>query len=226
MLVKEEDMDKKKFIQLYWKNYIAIEKEFTKTLEYITLDSDNYETFSGAFIKLLLQIGSEIDLSAKLLCKQYNKHTKLEDINDYRFIIMGADKDFGNTKVDILQHCNITSFKPWESWNNNKNPVWWTAYNMIKHRRMEIGTIGGIKKDYYKFANLKNTLFALGGLYQLLIYIYFVLVDSTEEIKVPIAGSHLFILSGNRWDTVKFYQDIAFFVDTTSGHLFCETGVY
>lgn len=221
-------MDKKKFIQLYWTNYIAIEKEFTKTLEYITLDSDNFRAYSGAYIKLLLQIGSEIDITAKLLCRQYNNHANLalKDIDTYRFIIMGSDGDFGNTDVNILQHCNVTSFKPWKRWNNNKNPFWWIVYNRVKHNRMESGKVENLNKDYYKFANLKHTLFALGGLYQLLIYIYFELADSTDAIKVPIPGSHLFTLSGNKWDQVIFYQDIAFYHDLTSGHLICETGIY
>lgn len=219
-------MDKKKFLQLTWKNYILIEKEFVKTLEYITLDEDNYNCFSAAFLKILLQIGSEVDINAKLLCKCYNSQTKAENINDYRCEIMKSESNFSDTKVNIIQYCDILPFKPWESWNSNINPDWWKSYNKIKHERIGIGEIANEKKDYYKFANLKMTLFALGGLYQLLIYIYYELIDSTDKINVPIPGSHLFTLSGNKWDEVEFYQDIAFIVDNTSGHLFYTTGIY
>ena len=90
-------MDKKKFIQLYWKNYIAIDKEFTKTLEYITLDSDNFRAYSGAYIKLLLQIGNEIDITAKLLCRQYNNHANYSKLtyaplNWQRVVIVGISE--------------------------------------------------------------------------------------------------------------------------------------
>ena len=167
-------MDKDKFLQLYWRNYISIEKEFIRTLDYVTLDSENYGTFSSVFIKLMLQIGSEIDINAKLLCKIYNEHAKVKNIKDYRRIIINSEKDFCNAEVIILKKCNISSFKPWENWNNSENsenPYWWRVYNNVKHERMGSDKIEDVEKDNYKFANLKNTLFALGGLYQLLIYI-------------------------------------------------------
>ncbi len=221
-------MDKDKFLQLYWRNYISIEKEFIRTLDYVTLDSENYGTFSSVFIKLMLQIGSEIDINAKLLCKIYNEHAKVKNIKDYRRIIINSEKDFCNAEVIILKKCNISSFKPWENWNNSENsenPYWWRVYNNVKHERMGSDKIEDVEKDNYKFANLKNTLFALGGLYQLLIYIYFEWFGAKSEIKVPIPGSHLFELSGNKWKNIKFYQDFAFLLDAR-GHLLYETGIY
>ncbi len=66
-------MDVEEFWDYILRNYyILLEKEFAETLEYITLDADNYNVYSARYIKLLLQIGSEIDINAKLLCSQYN----------------------------------------------------------------------------------------------------------------------------------------------------------
>lgn len=97
----------------------------------------------------------------------------------------------------------------------------------MKHERFRTGNIGGNTKEYYKFANLENTLFALGGLYQLLIYRYSKLIDGTESwIQTPIPGSHLFKLTGNKWDGIGFYQDVAFHVDLNTGHLLYMTGIY
>lgn len=220
-------MNKEEFLGLYWKNYILLEKEFTETLEYITLDADNYDVYSPRFIKLLLQIGSEIDVNAKLLCTQYDAQSDAQSITDYRNIIKGNEVDFCNTKVNIIQHSDIPSFIPWESWKQNLKPDWWIAYNKVKHERFQIGDIGGNIKEYYKFANLKYTLFALGGLYQVLIYCYFKLIDGTESwMKTPIPGSHLFKLAGNQWDNITFYQDAAFHIDTLTGHLMYITGIY
>lgn len=220
-------MNEEEFLGLYWKNYILLEKEFTETLEYITLDADNYSVYSSRYIKLLLQIGSEIDINARLFCKQYNSQSQAKNIDHYRNEITSNDVDFCNTKVNIMQHSNMPPFMPWESWNQGVNPNWWTAYNKVKHERFQAGNIGGANKEYYKFANLEYTVLALGGLYQLLIYRYFKLIDGTQNwVQTPIPGSHLFRLAGNKWDEVDFYQDVAFHVDTDTGYLLYESGVY
>lgn len=220
-------MDEKEFLGLYWKNYILLEKEFTETLDYITLDTENYNVYSSRYIKILLQIGSEIDINAKLLCKQYNAQSNAENIEDYKNVIMGNEVDFCNTEVNILHHCNVSQFMPWESWKQGINPNWWKAYNKVKHERFQIGNIAGIIKEYYKFANLEYTLFALGGLYQLLIYRYSKLIDGTGNwIETPIPGSHLFRLTGHKWDEIDFCQDVAFHVDIDTGYLFYKSGVY
>lgn len=220
-------MDVNKFLGLYWRNYILLEKEFAETLEYITLDTDNYNVYSAKYIKLLLQIGSEIDINAKLLCSQYNEQSRSENINHYRNEITSNEVDFCNTEVDIIQHCNLSSFVPWESWKQGNNPNWWIAYNKVKHERFQTGNIGGATKEYYKFANLEYTLLALGALYQLLIYRYYKLIDGMENwVKTPIPGSHLFRLIGNKWDGIDFYQDVAFHVDIDTGDLLYESGTY
>lgn len=224
-------MEKHDFIHLYWKNYISIEKEFSGTLNYITLDIDNYDVFSPAYIKILLQVGSEIDIIAKLLCENYEKSTKVNKIKDYRTEIMKRECDFCNTKVKILQSKDNLRIIPWEAWGRTTNngteetPSWWKVYNKIKHERNSIGTIDGVNKEHYKFANLKYTLFSLAGLYQLLMYYYFDLVQG-ERIKVPLPGSRLFLLSGGKWDNIIFYQDIAFYVDDTDGNLYSESGEF
>lgn len=57
-------MSEEEFVNLYWKQYIMIEKEFRQTTKYVALDSINFKTYSDAYIKLLLQIGSEVDIVA------------------------------------------------------------------------------------------------------------------------------------------------------------------
>ena len=115
------------------------------------MDADNYNVYSARYIKLLLQIGSEIDINAKLLCSQYNAQSRAENINHYRNEITGNEVDFCNTKVNIIQHCNLSSFMPWESWSQGNNPDWWIAYNKVKHERFRTGNIGGNTKEYYKY---------------------------------------------------------------------------
>lgn len=224
-------MDKHRFSQLYWKNYISVEKEFMQTLSYIDFDKENYKVFSSAYIKLLLQIGSEIDIVAKSFCRHYNNLLNVKNIDEYRKEILKYVPDFASAEVKILQGDVIHLIKPWGAWNitaaasQPSNPIWWKVYNMVKHHRTESGSIEGESKEYYKFANLEYTLFALAGLYQILIYYFFELAK-TERIKVPLPGSHLFELSGGKWDTIIFYQDFAFYVDDSDGNLYSETGEF
>lgn len=224
-------MNKQDYIYLYWKNYISIEKEFTQTLNYVSLAEENYDTYSSAYIKILLQLGSEIDIVAKSYCQYLDKEFKGDKMSDYRSEIIKRKTDFSTTEVKILQSRTIFSVKPWESWgivkedNTAETPNWWKAYNKVKHDRYGNGCINNMERDYYKFANLEYTLYSLAGLYQLLIYFYFDLAKE-DRIQVPLPGSRMFALSGGKWDDMLFYQDSAFYIDPSNGHFYMQSGSF
>lgn len=56
MITKEE------FYQNYIEHYALLEKGFVATRQFVTVAEDNYATYSSAYLKLLLTIGSEIDV--------------------------------------------------------------------------------------------------------------------------------------------------------------------
>lgn len=219
------------FTNSYWKNYILLEKEFAATLNYVSLDMDNYSTFSSSYLKLILQIGSEIDVVTKALCNYYDETKAPENMNAYKDILMEHESDFYNIEVKIISARNKYSIKPWEAWEiqdigtNVNNPTWWKVYNKVKHHRNSIGTICGIEKEYFKFANLEYTLFALAGLYQLLIYFYYELAKD-DRIQTPLPGSRIFNLSGNKWNNIIFYHDSAFYINDSTGHLHHRVGAF
>lgn len=203
-----------KFCDLYWTHYISLEKEFTNTLQYVSLDPDNYNTFSEAYIKLILEIGSEIDIVAKMYCKMLDENFSGERITDYQICICRHINDFYNQTVELTGKELI--LKPWENWGLTPriSPYWWSVYNKVKHERFSSGIINEIYKEYYKFANLKNTLFALAGLYQCLIYIYYKLaINENDNILVPLPGSRLFKMSNGMWEDIEFYSDYALYID-------------
>lgn len=224
-------MNKQDYIYLYWKNYISIEKEFTQTLNYVSLAEENYDTYSSAYIKILLQLGSEIDIVAKSYCQYHDEEFKGDKMSDYRSEIIRRKTDFSTTAVKILQSRTIFSVKPWELWgivkedNTEETPNWWKAYNKVKHDRYGSGCINNVEQNYYKFANLKYTLYSLSALYQLLIYFYFDLAEE-DRIKVPLPGSRMFVLSGGKWDDIIFYQDSAFYIDPSNGHFYMQSGSF
>ncbi len=52
---------------------------------------------------------------------------------------------------------------PWKNWRKKGTaPLWWTAYNKIKHHR---------HTDYYR-ANLHNALNSAAGLFIMTLYLY------------------------------------------------------
>lgn len=208
----------------FWTHYIMLEKEFMSTTGYVRIDSDNYNTYSDAYAKLLLQIGSEVDVVAKETCKLINPTFSGETMDKYRSIL-GSDADFLNTKVSLINYG--FAIDPWndiETKTTSQPPslIWWKAYNKVKHDRTKTVTIDGIVKASYKFANLKNVLSALGGLYQLLLHAYHLAKNNeSQRTEVLLPGSRLFKLDGSIWQNTVFPFDTSF--DIVNGCLMVRT---
>lgn len=206
------------FKKIYWENYLSIEEEFIRITKFVALDTINYATYSTAFLKLLLELGSEIDTLAKVLCSVAWNKTNVQKINEYGDCILKNAPEFERVFVVSETIKEI----PWQDWGS-KSPDWWIAYNKIKHNRYETGSIGGVSQEYFKFANLENVVKALMALYQLEIYTlnYLVKQQGTEE-GYSLLKSSLFTLDGERWQTQYFHKsgslfhkgDILFIDDT------------
>ena len=217
-----------KFTEIYWSHYIALEKEFASTLRFVSVDPNNDNTFSAAYSKLLLEVGSEVDVVLKEYCKMLQPTFSGDTIDHYRKLIHPLKPDF--CTQDVLVLINDTTVQPWFAWGGNiteagnvvSNPYWWKVYNKVKHQRTETGTIAGETKEYYKFANQKYTVLALAGLYQILIHIYFDLATAEgKQAVTPLPGSRIFELTGNKWNSNQFYRDIAVYIE--NGTLIMES---
>ena len=250
-------MTSSEFIYAYWSQYISIEKEFVETMHYVTLDEDNDNTFSQAYSKLMLQIGSEVDVAFQRYCKKISGNPKnhFDGINQYKDCVVKHNPVFIKQEIEVKK--TSRTLKPWIEWNNpsrgvvistqqtqnlvqqsltqksgqksqsqqTSSPSWWLAYNAIKHNRTGKESIDGEEKECYKFANQKNTLHSLAGLYQILIYYYYeVAKDEQLRLKTPIPGSRLFVLKGGGWDSIGFFEDVAWYIND-EGCLIFETGL-
>ncbi len=111
-------------------------------------------------------------------------------------------------------------YAPWDSWKKPSSLEWWKKYNAVKHNRNsnEDGA-----KENYKYANLKNTINALAGLYQIEIYLYSV-IPHKPSIETPLPGSRLFTLDKCGWETKLFGKDSLTYVKDE--HLFVEEAPY
>jgi hypothetical protein len=54
----------------YWQHFLALEADFTSTARYVEFSVSNFSTFSIEYAKLLLAIGSEVDVLCKVICER------------------------------------------------------------------------------------------------------------------------------------------------------------
>ncbi len=201
------------FMNLYWKQFLMIEKEFRKAIQYVSLSDDNAKTYSDFFVKIILQIGSEIDVVAKALCKELNPGSTADAINKYGTELLQTYPEIESVTIK----CNDIAIIPWNSWRS-ASPIWWKIYNGIKHNRGAIETYDGVTKENYKFANLYNTISALAGLYLLENYLYKHVTDANPHLDTPIPGSRLFVAIDQGWEYKQIYADSCFYT-TEDGRL-------
>ena len=214
------------FITIYWNQYISLEKEFTATLYYLALDEKNANAYSQAYSKLMLEIGSEIDVIFKEYCRLIDRNFKgsFSTIGRYKDCIKKNDSDF-ITQVVKLIHYDY-SLRPCIDFNTEQqdSPVWWTVYNKVKHNRTSNVEIDGIRQEGYRFANQRYTVFALAGLYQIMVNYYYRLAGSEgKQIVTPMPGSRVFKMTGGVWDSIIFYGDNALYIN--DDHLIWETSM-
>ncbi len=182
----------------YWHYFISLEDEIVKISRFIEISEDNYAVYSVELTKLFLSICSEVDVVAKLLCKEadidlFNKErgNRNPTINTYRIVISAKFPQFHEASVKIPFY-NL-SFMPWDAFKDNTSPEWWKQYNGVKHER---------NLDF-KNANLKNVLFSMAGLMVLLVYLYgresVIILDAPYEPKLYEIEERYYRNQGIRW---------------------------
>jgi len=145
---------------IYWNHFLALEDDLAHVQRYIEFDEENFKTYSIEFVKLLLAIGSEIDVICKLLCHEINQNEESKNICSHRKTIIRKFPAIFKFTVRVENKPFV--FIPWESGGIDKTPEWWDKYNDVKHHR----------SSCYHEANLKNTFYAISGLLTILLYYY------------------------------------------------------
>lgn len=197
-------MDEEKFYKSFWSNYLQIENELIDTFKYVDLSIDNYKTYSTKFLKIFLQIGSEIDICFKEYLKFINPESTSDNIIKYKNDLNNNDSVIFDEEVNIKPINNC--IKPLKDLQNANSMDWWTAYNKIKHQRNDEITLGDITQTSYKFANLENVITSMAALYILLMNIYAKIKGGYTESPVP--NSIIFKMSSSRWKKCKFFAPI------------------
>ena len=178
-------MTKEEFLTKVWNYYLMLEKDFMNTFQYVEPSVDNNSAYSKEYNKLLLSIGSEIDVVFKELCKKIeNKNSN--DVEKYNIInymnVISNYNNFSNENCINLVTREIIS--PFCDWINRKTPLWWKNYNHLKHDRLS--------NDNIKLGNYSNVKESLSALYIICRVLY-----KTSYSKEPTPKSNLFQM--NNW---------------------------
>jgi len=136
----------------HWDYYLTLVEDLESLSRYIDFSEANAQTYSIELVRLLLSIGSEVDVVCKVVCSLSSTEKKAKNIDQYRKVLIAQYPQLPNIAVSAPKHS--LCFRPWESWNNSINPVWWSAYNNVKHER----------DSFYNQATLWNVLKAASGL--------------------------------------------------------------
>lgn len=151
---------------IHWSYFLALEEDLQRLSRFVEFNSNNFATFSLEMAHLLLASSSEIDVVLKMLCKPFAPTAQNEE--GYRSSIPKQIPDFTKVKIEIRRYDLV--LQPWQSWDSNQTPIWWTAYNKVKHER----------DSHYEKANLENVLQAMAGLFVSNLYLYKDLANTGE----------------------------------------------
>jgi hypothetical protein len=144
----------------HWEYYLTLVEDLDRLSRFVDLSVDNYSTYSTEMTRMLLAAGSEVDVVAKLLCKNVDPSANARNIAEYGAVIL---KRFPKiSEVEVTLHKQSISFQPWIGWTVDARPGWWKSYNDVKHQR----------SSHFRDASLQNVLFAIGGLCVLVCYLY------------------------------------------------------
>lgn len=144
----------------HWNYFLALEDDLNRLARYLELAEANFSAYSIELARLLFSAASEVDVVAKQLCQRLQPNGQADNINAYRLGILSAHPEIAQSTVSLPKF-GLT-LTPWEQWGVGANPVWWRAYNNVKHHR----------HTHFAEASLKNTLNSLAGLFALLLFFY------------------------------------------------------
>lgn len=151
----------------YTRAFQIIQEDILKLFQFIEPSDINEQTYSYRIHELLLRICIEIEANFKAILKEniYTpkfkggkrdgelRHDKDWNINDFKIINKTHHLDDYSIEMPFWKGSqNIR--RPFDSWKNNGELVWYQAYNKSKHDRL----------DSFEHANFKNLIDSFSGL--------------------------------------------------------------
>jgi hypothetical protein len=126
-----------------WHTFLGLENDLIDITRYVALTLDNSSTWSEKIAQLLLLTGSTVDsvfyeMRSSSLLPQTAQVLELArknqpSIDDYREVY---EPLFQLSNVEVEARHGLADYgtiKPFEGFSKNESPVWWRAYNEVKH---------------------------------------------------------------------------------------------
>ena len=144
----------------HWNYFLALDDDIERMSRYIEPAHANFNSYSLELARIIFAAASEVDVVSKMLCKKINPNSNADSIKKYKEEILPCIPAIPGAIVSVPRF-GLT-LNPWEQWAEGKTPLWWSAYNNVKHHR----------HTHFADANLKHTLNAVAGLFVLLLFYY------------------------------------------------------
>jgi len=144
----------------HWNYFLALDDDVAHMARYLEPTQANFDSYSLELARILFAAASEVDVVSKRLCEKINENSKARSIDKYREEILSHYPLISNALVTVPRF-GLT-LNPWEQWGENKKPLWWDAYNNVKHHR----------HTHFADASLKHALNSVAGLFVLLLFYY------------------------------------------------------
>lgn len=190
-------MNIKEFEKKYLSYYLLLESDFIETFNYVSVESDNYKAYSNTYLKLLLAIGSEIDVIRKFIVNLFYPSFDEKKQNPNK-LLMECFSDIKELEIKFKTTDEVLRPRDY-----SKEPDWWAAYNEIKHNRLEAAEKFDATKKYYQYANLENVILSLAALFSLELFAYKKIAEDThEKLFVPIIKS-IYSINNSCWENIE-----------------------
>lgn len=177
----------------HWQYLITLDSDLHKCSRFVYINKQNFKTYSIEFVRILLAVGSEIDVVAKILCNSIDSTKSCKNIDDYHRIIVNKFPRFSSMIIDIPQY--ELQLTPWKEWSQDENPDWWRAYNDVKHKR----------HNHFADANLENTFNAVAGLFVVIWYLHHEESKRKKLNKTVLLSADRYI-DGVQWANTYYYR--------------------
>lgn len=115
----------------HWRYFLLLESALNEALQVVEPDPANFEAFGLDFARQLVSASSQFEVVARLWCEQEASECHIHNIGDLYSALRSFRPSFNSAYAAVLWRPE--KLYPFEGWERNKSPAWWTAYNKVKH---------------------------------------------------------------------------------------------
>lgn len=173
----------------YWPVYDRLESEVRELTLFISLEDVHLDVFSMKLAELVLRIGQECENAGKTLATKRRLSPPSGTIQRLSFPSLGnllcSAIDLSTKVVEVIwayQSLTTKLLTPFASWSPaaSNSPVWYQAYNGLKHDR----------NTHFDKGSYRNVLEALAGLFILNLWLRQDDIERDSE-HIPVARKRI-----------------------------------